>query len=131
MKKWKKWLLIIGIIVGVFIIGMFYYAMAGMQEIKEMVITDIDLSQVKDGVYTGEFKGNRWSNTVEVSVEGHKITEVKILDDFGIPIPEISKKLIESIKEKQSLNVGAISQATINTKAYLKSIENALKKGME
>jgi|LAHU01.1.fsa_nt_gb uncharacterized protein with FMN-binding domain len=131
MKKWKKWLLIIGIIVGVFIIGMFYYAMAGMQEIKEMVITDIDLSQVKDGVYTGEFKGNRWSNTVEVSVEGHKITEVKILDDVGIPIPEISKKLIESIKEKQSLNVDAISQATINTKAYLKSIENALKKGME
>jgi len=131
MKKWKKWLLIIGIIVGVFIIGMFYYAMAGMQEIKEMVITDIDLSQVKDGVYTGEFKGNRWSNAVEVSVEGHKITEVKILDDFGIPIHEISKKLIESIKEKQSLNVDAISQATINTKAYLKSIENALKKGME
>lgn len=131
MKKWKKWLLIFGIIVGVFIIGMFYYAMAGMQEIKEMVITDIDLSQVKDGVYTGEFKGNRWSNTVEVSVEGHKITEVKILDDVGIPIPEISKKLIESIKEKQSLNVDAISQATINTKAYLKSIENALKKGME
>ena len=61
MKKWKKWLLIIGIIVGVFIIGMFYYAMAGMQEIKEMIITDVDLSQVKDGVYTGEFKGNRWS----------------------------------------------------------------------
>ena len=76
-------------------------------------------------------KGIGGLNTVEVSVEGNKITEVKILDDVGIPIPEISKKLIESIKEKQSLNVDAISQATINTKAYLKSIENALKKGME
>jgi len=131
MKKWKKWLLIIGIIVAVFIIGMFYYAMAGMQEIKEMIITDVDLSQVKDGVYTGEFKGNRWSNALEVTVEDHKITEIKVIDDVGIPIPEISQKLIESIKEKQSLNIDAISQATINTKAYLKSIENALKKGME
>ncbi|QPM68544.1 FMN-binding protein [Atribacter laminatus] len=131
MKKWKKWLLIIGIIIGVFIIGMFYYAMAGMQEIKEMVITDIDLSEVKDGVFSGEFRGNRWSNTLEVTVEDHKITDIKVIKDFGISIPGFSQKFIESLKEKQSLNIDAISQATINTKAYLKSIENALKKGME
>lgn len=131
MKKWKKWILIISIIIGVIIIGMFYFLLAGMQEIKEMVITDIDLSQVKDGVYTGEFRGNRWTNSVEVLVEGHKITDIKVIQDVRIPLTEVTQKLIESVKEKQSLNIDAISQATINTKAYLKSIENALRKGIE
>lgn len=131
MKKWKKWVLIISIIIGVIIIGMFYFLLAGMQEIKEMVITDIDLSQVKDGVYTGEFRGNRWTNSVEVLVEGHKITDIKVIQDVRIPLTEVTQKLIESVKEKQSLNIDAISQATINTKAYLKSIENALRKGIE
>jgi len=110
---------------------MFYFLLAGMQEIKEMVITDIDLSQVKDGVYTGEFRGNRWTNSVEVLVEGHKITDIKVIQDVRIPLTEVTQKLIESVKEKQSLNIDAISQATINTKAYLKSIENALRKGIE
>ena len=68
---------------------------------------------------------------MEVTIEGYKITDIKVIKDFGISIPEFSQKLIESVKEKQSLNIDAISQATINTKAYLKSIENALKKGME
>ncbi|NLJ39672.1 MAG: FMN-binding protein [Candidatus Atribacteria bacterium] len=131
MKKWKKWILIISIIIGVIIIGMFYFLLAGMQEIKEMAITDIDLSQVKDGVYTGEFRGNRWTNSVEVLVEGHKITDIKVIQDVRIPLTEVTQKLIESVKEKQSLNIDAISQATINTKAYLKSIENALRKGIE
>lgn len=131
MKKWKKWVLIISIIIGVIIIGMFYFLLAGMQEIKEMAITDIDLSQVKDGVYTGEFRGNRWTNSVEVLVEGHKITDIKVIQDVRIPLTEVTQKLIESVKEKQSLNIDAISQATINTKAYLKSIENALRKGIE
>lgn len=131
MKKWKKWILVIGVIIGVIIIGMFYFLLAGMQEIKEMVITDIDLSQVKDGVYTGEFRGNRWTNSVEVLVEGHKITDIKVIQDVRIPLTEVTQKLIESVKEKQSLNIDAISQATINTKAYLKSIENALRKGIE
>ncbi|NLJ49502.1 MAG: FMN-binding protein [Candidatus Atribacteria bacterium] len=129
-EKMEENFLIIGII-SVIIIGMFYYLLAGIQEIKEMEVTDIDLTQVKDGEYVGEFKGNRWSNSVEVLVEGHKITDIKVIQDVRIPLTEVTQKLFENVKENQSLNIDTISQTTINTKAYLKSIENALKKGME
>jgi len=39
---------------------------------------------------------------------------------------DIGEKIFQKVKEKQSLEVDAVSGATVHTKAVLKSIENAL-----
>jgi uncharacterized protein with FMN-binding domain len=47
--------------------------------------------------------------------------------DVAIPKPEWAKQLFDKVIEKQNTDVDVISGATITSKAYLKSIENALK----
>lgn len=44
-----------------------------------MSVNDVDLSRLDDGSYTGSFRGARWSNTLEVTIKDHKITEIDII----------------------------------------------------
>ena len=43
---------------------------------KDMSISHIDTSQLKNGVYDGKYNGGRWSNEVSVVLEGGKITNI-------------------------------------------------------
>jgi fumarate reductase flavoprotein subunit len=72
--------------------------------------------------------------TVEVTVGGDKISNVKV--DAPKETPEIggeaAKKIGEEIVSKQSLNIDAVSGATITSNAVLKAAEEALKEaGMD
>jgi uncharacterized protein with FMN-binding domain len=64
---------------------------------------------------------------IEVTVMDNKISKIVITKDVKHPISEVSKKLFDEIIKKQSLNVDIVSGATVTCKAYLKSVENALK----
>jgi len=121
----RKLVIIIGIVVLV-IVGLIVFMLSGMKQIKEMKIENVDLNQVQDGTYSGEFKGYRWSNRVEVTVYNHQITELKIVKDVKFPLAAVTKILFDQILLKQTLQVDTVSNATVNSKAYLKAIENAL-----
>ena len=114
-------------VVAVVIVGFLIFILGGMKQVKDLSIGNVDLSQVEDGTYTGEFKGYRWSNKVEVTVNNHQITGLKIVKDVRFPVGEVSKTLFERILQKQSLQVDTVTKATVNSKAYLKAVENALK----
>jgi len=115
-------------IVAVVIIGFIIFGFAGLNKVKGLTIGKVDLTQIKDGIYPGEFKGYRWSNRVEVTVNNHQIVGLKITKNMMIPIGDISKNLFDQILQKQSLQVDVVSNATVTTKAYLKAIEKALTK---
>lgn len=121
--------LVVKIIIGVllFLLVAFFAVTRGLSDIKKMLITSVDLTKVPDGVYRGEFKKVRWHYEVEVTVQGGKITSItninKIDDNSD---KEFRDKVIESIINKQSLDIDVVSSATVNTKAFQKAVENAL-----
>lgn len=124
---------IILIILGVVLVlaaVMFFFMMNGMNKLRKMKIKDIDMSQVADGDYTGSCNIGRWAVTLKVTVKNHQIVDVQEVKKMLTDLPEINQKIIEELKDKQSLQLDAVSGASVNTKAYLKAVENALEKGL-
>ena len=124
-----KVLKIIGLIFLLFIIiaslSMFYLT-KGLEEVLNVGINPVDLSGIEDGVYSGSYDLGRWANELKVTVENHKITDIQIQEDVKFAQPEESSQLFQRVIKEQNTTVDAISGATVTSKAYLKSIENAL-----
>ena len=90
------------------------------------------------GTYIGDYTGTKGgfrNSTVEVTISGGKITKITIrkgaIDKNGNPT-ELSGgltiyDLFKKVMEKESLQVDAISGATLTSKSHLKALENALK----
>jgi uncharacterized protein with FMN-binding domain len=126
----KLFLKIILSILMVFILitaGGIFFLSRGLASGSKLVINDVKLSAVKDGIYNGKYKGGRWTNEVNLTVKDHKITNIDLVKDVLFPKPEVTKELFNNVVKEQNVNVDAISGSTITSKAYLKSIENALK----
>ncbi|MBI9108278.1 MAG: FMN-binding protein [Spirochaetales bacterium] len=99
-------------------------------EARNLPITSINFSKLKDGTYTGEYEGGmyRWrANKVNVTVSSGKVTVIDLQDlsDSGDGFAE-RRELYNRIIEAQSLQVDVISGATLTSKAYLKGVEIAL-----
>ncbi len=105
--------------------GIFYLS-HGLKEGGEVKVNGIRISGLNDGIYNGKYDAGRWSNKLSVTVKDHKITEINIVDDVTFVKPGVSDELFRKVIETQNTKVDAVSQATVTSKAYLKSIENAL-----
>ena len=120
-KKTKICLAVIVIIVG----GGLFAMTRGLTEGKNVEINNVDISKLADGTYSGQYSKGRWNSEVEVTVKDNKIEDIKLLSE---PLtPDVSKELSKEIIEKQKVKVDVVSGATVSSKAYLKSVENALK----
>lgn len=128
MKKIFKFALISIVVIILIIVGVSVFMTIGLKDIQTMVINEVDLNHVQDGTYTGNFDGGRWSNQVEVKIKEQKITNIKIIKDIRFPMTDIAEKIFDQVIEQQSITVDVISGATVTSKAYLKSIENAFLK---
>ncbi|HKK83169.1 MAG TPA: FMN-binding protein [Atribacterota bacterium] len=121
--------IILYILVGILIVGagMLIYLTKDLSKYRKMVINDVDLTKIEDGVYEGEFSGGRWKNKLEVMIQDHRIDDIKLIKASSTAgMDDIGEKIFQKVEEKQSLEVDAVSGATVHTKAVLKSIENAL-----
>ncbi len=126
--KKKKGLKIFLILMCVFLLlagGFALFICVGLN-IKNAEFNDINISLVPDGTYTGVLGGNRFGNTVEVTVNGGKIVDIQVVKDMVVVVPDVAFNLFDEVIREQSLQVDAVSGATVSTKAYLKAIENAL-----
>ncbi|HWT76426.1 MAG TPA: FMN-binding protein [Mobilitalea sp.] len=135
------WIIILSI-VGVIALGMagaVIFTAPGRNELQNMIITDADFKKLRDGVYTGEYRGTKDSfrnAAVEVTVDSGAVTKIKVTEGAlanekqkteirnGLTINNVFDEVIKS----QSLQVDVISGATLTTKAHLKAVENALEK---
>lgn len=103
-------------------------------EAKNLPIGAVNFNNLNDGTYIGEYEGGmnkRRTNKVQVTVSSGKVTDIKILEHKENHSPEFTDKLYNSVIESQSLQVDTISGATLTSKAYLKSVENALDKAQK
>ncbi len=139
--KIKVWI-IIGSIVGIIILGLggaVVFTAPGRNELKNMVITDVNFNKLRDGVYTGEYRGTKDSfrnAAVEVTVSSGAVTDIKVTEGAlagakqtnDIGKGKTLNNLFDEVITSQSLEVDVISGATLTSNAHLKAVENALKK---
>ncbi|WMM24903.1 FMN-binding protein [Tissierella sp. MB52-C2] len=121
----KILLSVILIFILVSVSGIFYLA-RGLNEGKNIRINGIDVSNLNDGIYNGKYKAGRWKNELNITVKDHKIIKIDIKDDVTFPNTDVSNELFSKVIGKQNTTVDVISEATVTSKAYLKSIEDAL-----
>lgn len=135
MQKSKKGnfkmikIIISGIVVGIIIVGIINWERLSREhrEAKNLPIAIIDFNNIKDGIYIGDYEGGmyKWrTNEVQVTVSEGKVKDIKLLKQkFEF---KDANKLYNNVIQSQSLQVDTISGATLTSKSYLKSIENAL-----
>ena len=102
-----------------------------VEQIKSMDISHVDPATVPEGEYTGEFPfRQRYLYRVKVTVESGRIAAIEVLEN-GTENEYAEKGLgvIPRILREQSPEVDAVSGATVTSKALMKCVEKALKKG--
>ncbi len=123
---------VLKIIVIVFILflivsgGGIFYLNRGLDAGSEVVINELDLSSISDGIYYGSYESGRFSNQVEVEVKDNKIVNISLVDDVLFSKPEERDQFFENVITEQRVNIDVISGSTVTCKAYLKAIEDAL-----
>jgi uncharacterized protein with FMN-binding domain len=126
-RKYKILLavLIVIIAVSLAITGAVKYIEANLDKLNQMSISNVDLSKIEDGVYTGSFSTFPVSAEVKVTVSGHRITGIELVkhnNGKGVGAEVIPDMVVKA----QSLEVDTVSGATSSSKVILKAIEDAL-----
>ncbi len=124
-RRFKIILIVLGALI-VFISGGMGYITHGLGETEDLVISEVDFSQIPDGTYVGEFRGYRWSNTVEVTVQDQQVTDIAMLQRQRFHLDGPVEQIISRIIQEQTLPVDVITGATATSKAIMKAVENAL-----
>ena len=99
------------------------------QAVKETTFDEINISDVSDGVYIGEYDVNFIYAKVEVRVQNGEITDIIILEhrhEHG----KAAETVINEIVDEQRIDVDAVSGATNSSIVIKKAVENALKSGL-
>ena len=99
------------------------------QAVKETTFEEINISDISDGVYIGEYDVNFIYAKVEVTVQNGEITNINILEhrhERG----KTAEVITDSIVDEQKIDVDAISGATNSSTVIKKAVENALKNGL-
>lgn len=119
-------LVIIALLVAIFFIGLQTILNKFSKEVSKIDINDVNIQQINDGKYIGEFFVNESVGAVvEVKVENNEIRSIKLIDHKS-GRGQKAEAVVDKVINNQSLNVDTISGATGSSKVILKAIENAL-----
>jgi uncharacterized protein with FMN-binding domain len=129
MKIRKKVLTGLGIPVVIIVILGIAYSLRFRQMVKRIdsvIIEDIDLKQIADGMYAGEFEDFLVKAQLEVTVQDHRITNIRIIDQRSSGGHE-ALEIIDRIIKAQSPKVDVVSGATGSSRCIMIAVQNALK----
>ncbi|HHU23999.1 MAG: FMN-binding protein [Bacilli bacterium] len=133
------WLFVIIGIIALLILVFLLMDFPNRKEIKNLSFDNQVFADLQDGVYQGEFvgeKGHMRDTVVEITVVQGKVDSFKIIKGaIGKEGKEIKltkgstiSDLFNECLKCQSFDVDVISGATITSKAHMKALELALKK---
>lgn len=123
MKIIKRILLII-IITVLAIVGVIIYKLKSSEGV-EFIVEPVNLSEVRDGVYTGESNNIVIFAKVEVTVKDNHIIAINILEHRH-GRGEKGEEVVKNIIQAQSVVTDDISGATYSSKTIRKAVETAL-----
>ena len=126
-KKTVLFVIMFLLLVG-FVLGILYLKSVAdyRQAVRETTFEDINISDIPDGVYVGEYDVDFIYAKVEVTVQNGEITNINILEhrhERG----KTAEVITDSIIDEQKIDVDAISGATNSSTVIKKAVENALK----
>ena len=127
MKK-KKILIILLCTILFALIGASLYLKTLVNDVNSITVSNLNMANITDGIYVGEYSITPVYVEVEVSVTEHKITNIKIIEHEN-GLGGKAEKIVDNVISRQSLEVGAVSGATVSSKCIIKAIENALQSG--
>ncbi|MDO4491242.1 MAG: FMN-binding protein [Lachnospiraceae bacterium] len=93
--------------------------------VDSIQIEEVNLDEIEDGAYEGEYDAGYIYAKVRVTVKNHQITEVELLkhrEERG----ERAEVVTGVIEKEQKLQVDTVSGATNSSKVIMKACENAL-----
>lgn len=128
MKKNKKVFLIIFIVVLLLFFTGKIVIRNMVRNVQHISVSMPDLSVMQDGNYIGEYSISPVYVKVEVSINNHQITDIVILQ-HGNGLGSAAESIVNDVMKKQSLDIDAVSGATVSSKCILKAVENAIEKG--
>lgn len=97
------------------------------QKVSNIVFEDIELTNIKDGIYEGEYDAGYIYARVEVEMRNSEIVSVTLLEhrnERGKP----AESILDDVVTKQEIDVDVVSGATNSSNVIKKAIENAIKK---
>ncbi|WP_278841510.1 FMN-binding protein [Holdemania filiformis] len=125
MKKYKKFITAVFCIVLILIISVSILMFYTVKKAKNLSIITPNMTEISDGEYIGEYSITPVYVKVNVTVKNHKIINIEILQhDNGLGSP--AENITDDIIDTQSLEVDAVSGATVSSNCILKAIENAI-----
>lgn len=128
MKKKKRIIIMLLCIILFILIGVSFCLKALVNDVKSITVSNPDIANIADGIYVGEYSVTPVYVKVEVSVTEHKITNIKIIEHEN-GLGGKAEKIVDDVISRQSLEVDAVSGATVSSKCIIKAIENALQSG--
>ena len=93
------------------------------------LMSDVEAMDIADGEYVGkadDFDGALLE--VKVLMKNHKIKEIEIIESKEDGYVYMASGLIPLIVELQSVEIDAVSGATVSSKALFRSIKDAISK---
>lgn len=123
-KKRGHWK-IITTVIAVLILGMAAFVFLNLPKPLETNDSAYDLSQLSDGTYTGNCDNGIVQVQVDVDVQDHFITDVRIIRHQN-GLGSTAEIIADDIVRHQSVEVDAVSGATMSSKTILKAVEKAL-----
>ena len=99
------------------------------KEAGSLPLNAVDFSHLNDGVYIGEYEGGmyKWrANRVKVTVSAGKVVKIEPISGVEDLEKGGTQMLYDRVIASQTLQVDAVSGATLTSKAYLQAVENAL-----
>jgi len=105
-------------------------------EAKSIAISNINFSKLKKGEYQGYYAGGMYGwreNECRIVVDSitsnsSKVVTIELLKSKSDYTKQFLDTLYNRVLTKQTLQVDAVSGATLDSKACLKAMENALTK---
>jgi uncharacterized protein with FMN-binding domain len=123
--------ILIALVIGLYFAGNYIYQLQEYKKrIADISITNVDLSKIPDGSYTGSYDAIMVAAKVKVDISNHTITDINILyhkTERG----KQAEVIVNEVKSSQSLKVDTITGATNSSRVILKSVQNALESGIK
>lgn len=130
MHRGTRTLFLVGITLGLLLIiggtAAAIYILRWQNATRNITVHNVEINELEDGKYYGNFKVFHAASEVEVSVKEGEITDIYLLE--GTSNRDQMESISERVVDEQSLDVDTISGATVSQKVVLKAIENALEK---
>jgi uncharacterized protein with FMN-binding domain len=125
MKALKRILIVLGIVIMVVVIFLFWMINSQEIELSNVFYPSVNMNDVKDGTYIDEAKVGLVFVKVQVNVINNKLSEITILEhDNGLGKP--AEVIIDKMIEANKYDVDAISGATTSSEAFKSAVGKAL-----